>query len=322
MRAPAVQGKLRCVKPVRPDRLRDVIDAVLEALDEGLDGPAMAARAMLSPFHFNRLVRSGIGEAPGAFRRRLLLERAAWRLGRGASVTEAALEAGYDAVEAFSRAFTRAYGVPPSRFAAERRDFRLAAPNGIHFHPPGGLLLPGPARSRTMDLSDRLVQHEHWHVSRLLEQAATLPDEALDRPVRPGLVVHEFEGPEPDLRTMLERIVFTKEVWTAAIGGRDIPPREPRTIAGLRARWEAVGPQFTALVRRIRDRNEWDDAFVDALCTPPESFTFGSVIAHILLVSAIRRQTVIGVLRELGVENVETRDPIEWERLLASGGAS
>src|SRR5690606_3369832 len=93
MRAPAVQGKLRCVKPVRPDRLRDVIDAVLEALDEGLDGPAMAARAMLSPFHFNRLVRSGIGEAPGAFRRRLLLERAAWRLGRGASVTEAALEA-------------------------------------------------------------------------------------------------------------------------------------------------------------------------------------------------------------------------------------
>src|SRR5690606_22019029 len=87
------------------------------------------------------------------FRRRLLLKRAAWRLGRGASVTEAALEAGYDAVEAFSRAFTRAYGVPPSRFATERRDFWLTAPNGIHFHPPGGLLLPGAARSATMDLS-------------------------------------------------------------------------------------------------------------------------------------------------------------------------
>jgi AraC family transcriptional regulator len=300
--------------PVPPDRLRDVVDAVLEALDEGLDGPALAARAMLSPFHFNRLVRAGIGEAPAAFRRRLLLERAAWRLGRGATVIEASLEAGYEAVEAFSRAFTRAHGVPPSRFADERRSFRIAAPNAIHFHPPGGLLLPGPQRTTTMDLSDRLVEHEHWHTMRLLEQAATLSDDALDRAMRPGLVVHDFEGPEPDVRTMLDRIVYTKEVWTAAIAGRDFPTDRDRSIAGQRARLAAVQPQFTSLVRRIRDRNEWDDAFVDALCTPPVSFTYGSVIAHILTVSVVRRQTVIGVLRELGVKDVETRDPIEWER--------
>jgi AraC-like DNA-binding protein len=300
------------------DRLRDVVDAVVDALDERLDGRALAARAMLSPFHFHRLVRAGLGEAPAAFRRRLLLERAAWRLGRGASVTHAGFEAGYDAVEAFSRAFTRAHGVPPSRFAAEARDFRLAAPNGIHFHPPGGLRLPGQPRTSTMDLSDRLVEHDHWHTTRLLEQAATLSDASLDRHVRPGLVVHDFEGPEPDVRTMLERIVFTKEVWTAAIAGRDIPPRDERSIAALQARLAAVQPQFTALVRRIRDRNEWDDAFVDALCTPPVSFTFGSVIAHILTVSVVRRQTVIGVLRELGLPDVEARDPIEWERLVAA----
>jgi AraC family transcriptional regulator len=303
----------------RPDRLRDVVDAVIEALDENLDGRALAARAMLSPFHFSRLMRAGIGEPPAAFRRRLLLERAAWRLGRGVSVTDAALEAGYDAIEAFSRAFTRAHGVPPSRFADEPRDFRLAVPNGIHFHPPGGLRLPGLPRT-TMDLSDRLVEHDHWHTARLLEQAATLSDDALDRHVRPGLVVHDFEGPEPDARTMLERIVFTKEVWTAAIGGRDIPSRHECSIAALQARLAVVQPQFTALVRRIRDRSEWDDAFVDALCTPPVSFTFGSVIAHILTVSVVRRQTVIGVLRELGVPDAETRDPIEWERMLAARG--
>jgi AraC-like DNA-binding protein len=302
------------MKP-RPDRLRDVVDAVIEALDDDLDGRALAARAMLSPFHFNRLVRAGLGEAPAAFRRRLLLERAAWRLDRGVTVTEAGLEAGYEATEAFSRAFTRAHGVPPSRFAGGAHDFRLATPNGIHFHPPGGMLLPGQPRTTTMDLSDRLVEHDYWHTTRLLDQATTLPDDALDRAVRPGLVVHDFEGPEADVRTMLERIVFTKEVWTAAIGGRDVPPRGERSLAALQARLAAVQPQFAALVRRIRDRNEWDDAFVDALCTPPVSFTFGSVIAHILTVSLVRRQTVIGVLRELGVQDVETRDPIEWERL-------
>lgn len=303
---------------VRPDRLRDVIDAVIEAIDQGLDGRAVAARAMLSPFHFNRLVSAGIGEPPAAFRRRLLLERAAWQLGRGASVTDAALDAGYQAVEAFSRAFVRAHGVPPSLFTDEPRDFRLSAPNHIHFHPPGGLRLPGQPRTTTMDLSDRLVEHDYWHTTRLLEQAAALDDDALDRPVRPGFIVHEFEGPEPDVRTILERLVYTKEVWTAAIGGRDIPPRSERSIAALQSRLAAVQPQFNALVRRIRDRNEWDDAFVDALCTPPVSFSFGSVLAHILTAAAIRRQTAVGVLRELGVRDAEARDPIEWERLVTA----
>src|SRR6478609_4873794 len=119
MRSPARPGMLAPMNASRPDRLCDVLDAVLEALDEGLDGAALAARAMLSPFHFNRLLRAGIGEPPAAFRRRLLLERAAWRLHHGANVTDAGLEAGYDAIEAFSRAFTRAHGVPPSRFAGE-----------------------------------------------------------------------------------------------------------------------------------------------------------------------------------------------------------
>lgn len=70
---------LGAMKPVRPDRLRDIIDAVLEALDDGFDGRALATRAMLSRFRFNRLVRAGIDEAPATFRRRLLLKRAAWR---------------------------------------------------------------------------------------------------------------------------------------------------------------------------------------------------------------------------------------------------
>jgi hypothetical protein len=44
------------------------------------------------------------------------------------------------------------------------------------------------------------------------------------------------------------------------------------------------------------------------------------VIAHIVTASVIRRQAVCGALRELGVKDPETRDPIEWERLITARG--
>ncbi|MGH3348661.1 MAG: helix-turn-helix domain-containing protein, partial [Nocardioides sp.] len=67
-----------------------------------------------------------------------MLERAAWQLRHGASVTDAAFAAGYESVEGFSRAFARAYGHLPSEVRAPG-DTWLPAPNGIHFHPPTSL---------------------------------------------------------------------------------------------------------------------------------------------------------------------------------------
>ena len=45
----------------------------------------MAGGAYASPYHFNRQLRRGAGEPPVAMRRRVMLERAAWQLRRGAS---------------------------------------------------------------------------------------------------------------------------------------------------------------------------------------------------------------------------------------------
>jgi AraC family transcriptional regulator len=84
-----------------------------------------------------------VGEAPGGFRRRLLLERAAYELrDEDRSVTEIAVGAGYESLEGLGRAFVRAFGATPTAFRRSSRDFRLPAPNGIHFHPRGGLLVP------------------------------------------------------------------------------------------------------------------------------------------------------------------------------------
>ena len=78
---------------VARDRLRSLIDGVVESLDDPADGEKLARRVHLSRFHHDRLVAAAIGEPPGAFRRRLLLERAAHELSRGPP--EVAVRAGY-----------------------------------------------------------------------------------------------------------------------------------------------------------------------------------------------------------------------------------
>ena len=295
------------------DRLRDLIDVVLASLDEpGADGRALARQAHFSRDHLDRLLAAATGESPVALRRRLLLERAAWQLRTGAATpTEAAVAAGYGSLAAFSRAFARAHAVSPSAFAAAGGPVQIAAPNGIHFHPPAGLLIPGhrePAARR--DLSERLVSHHLDRVRELLAAAAALPAAELARPVRPGLVVVWFEGEEASAAVMAERLVFTLEIWVAAIAGTPAP--EPGA-APLLARFERAARAFARLARGIRERGAWDDAFVDALCEPPQSFTYGGVLAHVLSYGSVRREAIAGVLAELGAGPVSSGDPIMWE---------
>jgi AraC family transcriptional regulator len=293
------------------DRLRELIDLVLDSLDEpGADGRALADRAHFSRDHLDRLLAAATGESPVALRRRLLLERAAWQLRTGGVATgDVASAAGYGSLAAFSRAFARAHGVPPSEFAGSGRPVELEAPNGIHFHPPAGLLIPGAGRMVGHgDLTDRMVSHHLDRVRELLEVAATLPDSELERPMRPGLVIVWFEGEEASAGLMAERLVYTLEVWVAAITGAPRP--EP---GDLLRRHERASAAFARLARGIRDRGAWDDAFVDALCEPPQSFTYGGVISHVLAYGAVRREALASVLRELGAEPPSSGDPILWE---------
>jgi AraC family transcriptional regulator len=300
-----------------PDRLRELIDLVLASLDEpAADGRALAGRAHISRDHLDRLLAAATGERPVALRRRLLLERAAWQLRTGAATpSEAAAAAAYGSLAAFSRAFARAYGIAPSAFAGSGKPVTLQAPNGIHFHPPAGLLIPSGGEDRwaalaRRDLADRLVGHHLDRVRELLRAAATLPAAELRRPLRPGLVVVWFEGEEPSAALMAERLVFTLEVWVAAIAGRPFPDGGGEDLA---ARFERAARDFARIVRAIRERGAWDDAFVDALCEPPQSFTYGGVIAHVLSYGAVRRETLAGVLAELGAKLPSSGDPIEWE---------
>jgi len=118
------------------DTFAACLDVLAETLDLGSE--ERAQRLHLSRFHLARVVSAAGGEPPERMRRRLLLERAAYRLVTSdAQVVDVAFEAGFGSHEAFTRAFSKAYGAAPSRWRRHPRGTRIEGPSGVHFHPPG-----------------------------------------------------------------------------------------------------------------------------------------------------------------------------------------
>ena len=297
------------------DRLRELLDAVLEGT-QGDDGTPrrlgqMADDALTSPYHFSRLLARETGEAPVSMRRRVLLERAAWQVAHGTSVTDAAWAAGYESLEGFSRAFSRAFGRSPSSPATGSH--WLPAPNGIHFHPPMSLWVRSEEQPMN-PLTEQMVTHDLDDTAALLQIAKGLPDEEFRAVRQPGAVVLSWDGPEESIAAVLEHQTFTKEIWLASIEGGDMPPREDAPgAARLLERHDLVAPRWLAAVRDIDRRGAWNDRLIDALCDPPESFVMSSVIAHVLTYSAHRRQMARQMLAGAGRE-VDDGDPIIWLR--------
>jgi AraC-like DNA-binding protein len=295
------------------DRLREFLDLVDASLDDpALRAPELAGRAYLSRFHFDRLVSSALGEPPGAFRRRLLLERSAYQLGMDeGSVIEIALTAGYGGPEAYSRAFARYFGVSPSTFrSAGRRDHHLPTPNGIHFQPPGGLRLPASHRSDDMDVMSKMLDHHLWLTGEILERAEGLDDSVLDGPIT--LSVEGIDA-EPTLRSLSARLVTQLEMWLAAFEGADETPRPgDQSITALRARLAEAGPTFRQVVAGAIADGRAAETFIDATCRPAHVFTYGGVLAHVLTFSAVRRTMAIGALESAGITDLGAGDPMEF----------
>jgi AraC-like DNA-binding protein len=298
--------------PARRDRLRELLDAVVDAVNT--DVGDMARSSYASEFHFSREVRRLTGESPAALRRRIMLERAAWRLHRGESVTAVAADEQWSSAEVFSRAFSRTFGVPPSR--AAEVGFRLPAPNGLHFHPPQSLWLDSDGDSKEPDISALMVAHDVADTAYLIEQAAQLPEAQWTQEISPGQVVLDWDGPEPSVGAVLGAIVWAKEVWLATIEGRDFPSRaatRSTTPQALATHHGEIGRRWTAMVSEYTADGRLGDTVIDALCDPPESFQLYGIVAHVLTYSAHRRELARAMLARHGVRT-RHGDPLDWMR--------
>ena len=79
-------------------------------------------------------------------------------------------------------------------------------------------------------------------------------------------------------------------------------------------RFERAALGFERLAKGSATAAAFDDAFVDALCEPPQSFTYGGVLvarAHATARSGARRWPRCCV--ELGASVPSYGDPIVWE---------
>ena len=161
---------------------------------------------------------------------------------------------------------------------------------------------------------EQLVAHDLDDTRHLIELAKGLTDAEYRAARWPKTTLLSWHGPEESIAAVLENHVWTKEVWTAAIEGRDVPGRDEQADAiALLVRHDVVAPRWLATVRDIDRRGAWDDAMIDALCDPPESFPLASVVAHVVTHAAGRRQVARVMLRAAGLE-VGDGDPIAWDR--------
>jgi AraC family transcriptional regulator len=304
------------------DEAKLLSGVVLESLDQAQDATSLARHAFRSRTQFYRVFRAMIEETPVAMRRRLLLERAAWQLSHTqVSVTGIGLDANYGSLEAFTRAFRKAFGVSPSLYRRMGVTYtHLHAANGIH-HYSGKNDTKGAGQF--MDLFDIFSGQESWHTRRLLDLAKTLNDEQLDRPLKNQVTVCPWDAPDRTLRQILDRIVQTKEAWAAALTGGswspmdDAPPAD-RTPSAMLARLDKADAGFHGVLTDVRNRSAWDDTFVDALCEPAETFAFGGMFAHVITFNAYRRMLAMDALRDLGVKVEGFGCPMEYVASLVS----
>lgn len=128
-----------------PDSRADRLRAVFEVVDGALKSSKLDFRVLsgYSREHVNRLLNATLGEPLKPLTLRIRLERAAWHLqASNLSISSVAELAGYADSDAFIKAFSRRYGIPPGRFRYLDSDWKLSAPSDLHWDPSKDATVP------------------------------------------------------------------------------------------------------------------------------------------------------------------------------------
>jgi uncharacterized damage-inducible protein DinB len=153
-----------------------------------------------------------------------------------------------------------------------------------------------------MDLLDRLVEHDHWATTELLNLGRDLDDEQLDQ---------SFDIGHRTARATFDHMIFNLGFWTALANGQPFEGRQDdRSLTALADRHERYYATFADLARRKRDEQSLEETFTDHYDSP---MTFGGAILHVILHNAEHRTEVLHIFERLGVQGLPEIDHALWD---------
>ncbi len=238
-------------------------------------------------------------DRPVSAHRRLLIERAAYRLLYGdESVSELGLNAGFGNTSGFTRAFRRAYGLAPREFRRlHPTEWRVPPFGGIHYAPGEPILSP-----RQGSIEMKLI--ELWLADHA--RAATRLATVLDIHPEAGRETAKTRQPFPWLPPtmtvddLMNGACGFAEPWIHLLDGGPATSNDG-TLPSRLARIEANRARLADLVLRFEDEGSWDMTFVDHECEPAEVFSYGSVVLMIIVFTDHARIELEAELRERGL---------------------
>jgi AraC family transcriptional regulator of adaptative response/methylated-DNA-[protein]-cysteine methyltransferase len=237
----ARESGLRACKRCNPDgedpraRREALVAAACRAIEEAEEAPRLedlAASAGLSPFHFHRVFRSITGLTPAAWAAAHKGRRVRESLGKGAGVTEALYDAGFNSSSRFYEKATSMLGMKPSAYRDGGRgeEIRFAVGQcslgAILVAATGAglcaITMGEDPEALVRDLQDRFPK------ARLVGGDATF-----ERTVAAVVAFVEEPGRGLELPLDIRGTAFQQRVWDAL---RSIPAGETVTYTDIAAR--------------------------------------------------------------------------------------
>ena len=121
---------------------QESIDFIERNLTDELDIEAIAAKAALSPFYYQRIFGALCGVTVGEYIRARRMTLAAQELSRkDMKVIDVAVKYGYDSPDSFTKAFQKFHGITPSQARESGASLRSFAPLHIKITMEGGTML-------------------------------------------------------------------------------------------------------------------------------------------------------------------------------------
>jgi len=157
-----------------------------------------------------------------------------------------------------------------------------------------------------MDLLDRMLGHDRWATTQLLELCGALTDAQLDQ---------EFDVGHRTLRETLDHMIYVIDFWTGWMSGRPVEhdrttQQYDRSLAALTERHERFQAAFAAFARQALDEQRLDETFSDHYGYRQ---SIGATIIQLHYHNTQHRGEVRHMLERLGVAKLWDYDPQEWE---------